>query len=166
MRPHKTKKIKRNKKSVGEREQSFGGTAVERYWQKKKHKKRKKERNVARTVPYSFSYVVRTHSPGSFPRLRTGTKAAPSLEAITGPMRKPRASSPTITSTFLLGEIGMVWDIRRWIRCVIRASKASGLRKSGKISQKATPFKVLSKEQYRRTSTSCSAPRTFLGKSM
>ena len=92
-----------------------------------------------RTVPYSFSYVAHTRSPGSFPRLRTGTKAAPSLSAITGPNRKPRASSPTITSIFLLGEVGIVSEPRRWVRWVIRTSKVNGLRKRGKMSQKDTP---------------------------
>ena len=92
-----------------------------------------------RTVPYSFSNEAQTHSPGSFPRLRTGTKAAPSLSAITGPKRKPRASSPTITSIFLLGEFPIVSDTRRWVRWVIRPSKTNGSRKSGKISQNATP---------------------------
>lgn len=67
---------------------------------------------LGRTFPYSFSYVACTHSPGSFPGLRTGTKAAPSLRAITGPMRKPRASSAMTTSIFLLGEVGMVSDTR------------------------------------------------------
>jgi hypothetical protein len=98
-----------------------------------------KKSEYARTVPYSFSNVAHTHFPGSFPRLRTGTKAAPSLSAITGPNRKPRASSPTITSIFLLGEFAIVSDTRRWVRWVIRPSKINGSRKSGKMSQNATP---------------------------
>jgi hypothetical protein len=103
------------------------------------HQAPRSQARRARTVPYSFSYVAQTHSPGSFPRLRTGTKAAPSLSAITGPNRKPRASSPTITSIFLLGEVGIVADTRRWVRWVITTSKVKGLRKRGKMSQKATP---------------------------
>ena len=102
-------------------------------------RKQTNERECTRTVPYSFSYEAHTRSPGSFPRLRTGTKAAPSLSAITGPNRKPRASSPTITSIFLLGEVGVVVDTMRWVRWVITTSKVNGLRKSGKMSQKDTP---------------------------
>lgn len=64
------------------------------------------------TVPYSFSYEAETHSPGSLPCLRTGTKAAPSLSAIIGPRRKPRASRPTTTSIFLLGAAAMVCEVR------------------------------------------------------
>ena len=67
----------------------------------------KSSQSAGRTIPYSFSNAACTHAPGSLPTLRTGTKAAPSLRAITGPRRNPRASSPTITSIFLLGEVGI-----------------------------------------------------------
>ena len=107
--------------------------------QKKTVMHKTKVEEMPRTVPYSFSNVAHTHSPGSFPRLRTGTKAAPSLSAMTGPNRKPRASSATITSIFLLGEFAIVSDTRQWVRWVIRPSKINGSRKSGKMSQNDTP---------------------------
>jgi hypothetical protein len=39
----------------------------------------------------------------------------------------------------LLGELAIVSDTRRWVRWVIRPSKINGSRKSGKMSQNATP---------------------------
>lgn len=63
------------------------------------------------TTPYSFAYEALTQAPGSFPCFLTGTKAAPSRRAIIGPRRNPRASRPTTTSIFLVGDLAMVCDV-------------------------------------------------------
>jgi hypothetical protein len=64
------------------------------------------------TVPYSFSYDAATQLPGSLPCFLTGTNAAPSLNAIIGPRRNPRASRPTTASIFPDGELAIVCDVR------------------------------------------------------
>jgi hypothetical protein len=94
------------------------------------------------TTPYSFAYSAETHFPGSFPRLRTGTNAAPSRRAIEGPNRKPLASNPTTTSIFLDCVFGSVWDVRWWIKWVMSVSKAIGSLKRGKMSTKLIPYKL------------------------
>ena len=93
----------------------------------------------SRTTPYSFSYVARTVSPGSLPFLRTGTNAAPSLIAMMGPRRKPRASRPTTTSIFFVGDWPMVCDVNRCTKFVMRVSNPTGSRRRGKISRKTIP---------------------------
>lgn len=92
------------------------------------------------TDPYSFSYTTVVHFPGSFPFFLTGTNAAPSLRAITGPSRNPLASSPTTASIFLDESEGIVWDVRWWIMCVMSVSNAMGSRRMGKRSRKVIPY--------------------------
>ena len=48
------------------------------------------------TVPYSLTYATLWQGGGSFPALRTGTNAAPSLFATHGPSKNPRESRPNV----------------------------------------------------------------------
>lgn len=116
------------------------------------------------TSPYSFSYTACTQDPGSLPRFRTGTNAAPRRKARGGPRRNPRASRPTTASIFgrawiadVLasspvpdplevdatddsGSEGITVVVIRCIKCVRRVSKATGSRRIGRKSRKVMPY--------------------------
>lgn len=91
------------------------------------------------TAPYSFSYVTVVHLPGSFPFFLTGTNAAPSRNAITGPRRNPLASKPTIVSIFFDSSFGIVSDVMWCTICVISVSNAMGFRSMGNRSRNVIP---------------------------
>ena len=93
------------------------------------------------------------HWPGSFPALRTGTKAAPSLNAIIGPSKNPRASRPTTTSILFVPAMPMVCDVIWWTKWVMSASKARGSRRMGNMSRKTIPCVVVSVANDRRRTT-------------
>lgn len=63
------------------------------------------------SLPYSKTYSYEWHLPGSLPFFRIGTNGSPSSAAIANPNRKPRASSPTITSIF--NSDALTWSTSR-----------------------------------------------------